>query len=595
MKALTLNIKVHSGLLFLLDNYKDNEMPPTDYIKLTQDKITIQDEQNECAVEMFLALVQHKQLFSDFVDYFYCKGKRKDNSDKHHLMILTYMMINILNEKNKDDVINICQALNSQKVVNFLRFFNKESSKEMLFILGCKYFEEDYTREMFITRIQKNKDLLQDIVSYFEKMLNVQKAEYVREPTKPVTPRVTPVMRLALVPPPPVNTPQEVVLPPAKPVPASMYKEPKINDILTKLKGEHRAASKVLLEEASESTKRLSTKESNRKNECSTYDDKPKHQKRIYKGHKVATNKIPVKKNAAMLLREAARLIKEEEKDIQRMNDLVCGAADFTSYEEMMNQLRNEEEQLKLQDVERKHLLGQLSREEAILARQRILNINKARRSEIEQEKRETEEIVKKMQKKHEEEIKLIIEKTQQIQRNIEANKQNVIQKKHMEAQEVASTSKQLRAEAITRQKEELERRIEIIKEIKALSSIKDLHSNKFDPNETMNIGLLCEMSIAELYERLLLNRKIVKEEIENRQICIRKQKLKQQQFLADTQKFIDECREQKKLLSEVKSLQCKQPKFVSNESKDITELRERLEKARFKRMELTKSSSVIL
>lgn len=48
-------------------------------------------------------------------------------------------------------------------------------------------------------------------------------------------------------------------------------------------------------------------------------------------------------------------------------------------------------------------------------------------------QKRETEEIVKKMQKKYEEEIKLIIEKTQQIQRNIEANKQNIIQKKHME------------------------------------------------------------------------------------------------------------------------------------------------------------------
>lgn len=42
MKALTLNIKVHSGLLFLLDNYNDNEMPPTDYIKLTQDKVAIQ-------------------------------------------------------------------------------------------------------------------------------------------------------------------------------------------------------------------------------------------------------------------------------------------------------------------------------------------------------------------------------------------------------------------------------------------------------------------------------------------------------------------------------------------------------------------------
>lgn len=48
-------------------------------------------------------------------------------------------------------------------------------------------------------------------------------------------------------------------------------------------------------------------------------------------------------------------------------------------------------------------------------------------------------------------------------------------------------------------QREELEKRMEIIKEIKALSSIKDLHVDKFDPTETKNLGLLCEMSLAEV------------------------------------------------------------------------------------------------
>lgn len=51
----------------------------------------------------------------------------------------------------------------------------------------------------------------------------------------------------------------------------------------------------------------------------------------------------------------------------------------------------------------------------------------------------------------------------------------------------------------IFQQKEELYKRIEIIKEIKALSSIKDLNADKFDPTETMNIGLLSEMSLAEV------------------------------------------------------------------------------------------------
>jgi uncharacterized membrane protein len=74
------------------------------------------------------------------------------------------------------------------------------------------------------------------------------------------------------------------------------------------------------------------------------------------------------------------------------MNDLVSGAADHTSYEEMMDQLRAEEEKLKLQDIERKHLLGQLTREEAILARQRLLELNKAKRAQIEREVRQSVE-----------------------------------------------------------------------------------------------------------------------------------------------------------------------------------------------------------
>lgn len=57
----------------------------------------------------------------------------------------------------------------------------------------------------------------------------------------------------------------------------------------------------------------------------------------------------------------------------------------------------------------------------------------------------------------------------------------------------------------IFQQKEELDKRIEIIKEIKALSSIKDLNADKFDPTETMNIGLLSEMSLAEVYIKKLL------------------------------------------------------------------------------------------
>lgn len=46
---------------------------------------------------------------------------------------------------------------------------------------------------------------------------------------------------------------------------------------------------------------------------------------------------------------------------------------------------------------------------------------------------------------------------------------------------------------------EELTQRMDMIEEIRALSQLKEFHGCSFDPTETMNFGLLCEMSLAEV------------------------------------------------------------------------------------------------
>ncbi|KAG8279932.1 Cilia- and flagella-associated protein 99, partial [Homalodisca vitripennis] len=298
---------------------------------------------------------------------------------------------------------------------------------------------------------------------------------------------------------------------------------------------------------------------------------------------------VPIRKNAATILREASRVMKEEEREIQRVNDLMSGAANYMKYEELMEQIRASEQHAQLEELEKKHLQGQLTREEAILARQALLEANKARKAQFDFEKKETEEFLKEMRKNHEEKIKEMIEKTQQIQKNISEKKKNIINEKQKIAQEVTETSRQLYEAAILKHKEELEKRIEIIKEIKALASLKDLQENKFDPTETMNIGLLCEMSLTELYERLQINRASLEEEIKNRQMCIRKQRRKQQQFLIETEQFIESCRQQKKLINNMVA-EKKKPNKAKEESPEIIELREKLQKARLKRLELQKN-----
>lgn len=292
---------------------------------------------------------------------------------------------------------------------------------------------------------------------------------------------------------------------------------------------------------------------------------------------------ILIKKNAATILREASRVIIEEEKEIQRLHELVNGALDSKQYEQLEEENRAIAKTEELQKIQRKHLLGLLSREEAIIAKHKLLQANKAKKAQIDKEKNEAKAILDKITLEHNEQAKKIVEKTQQIQKNIIQKKNSVLCRKQKEAQEVADINKHIYQKYILQQKEELEEKIKIIKQIKELSSIKDINGNKFDPTETTNEGLLCEMSLNELKERLLLNKVRLKDEIEHRRKSIMKQKVKHQLFLKDTQKFIDDCRDhRKKVNTREGSINLN---FV--DSPDVIELREKLLAAKSKRVQL--------
>lgn len=62
------------------------------------------------------------------------------------------------------------------------------------------------------------------------------------------------------------------------------------------------------------------------------------------------------------------------------------GGVDWSRYEELEEQWRAAEDAAVLQDIQRKHLFGQLSREEALLARHSVLQAKKANRALIDKE-----------------------------------------------------------------------------------------------------------------------------------------------------------------------------------------------------------------
>lgn len=59
---------------------------------------------------------------------------------------------------------------------------------------------------------------------------------------------------------------------------------------------------------------------------------------------------------------------------------------DFKRYDQLEEEARVKAEAAELQEIQRKHLLGLLSREEAILAKRSLQLVNKAKRAQIEKE-----------------------------------------------------------------------------------------------------------------------------------------------------------------------------------------------------------------
>ena len=64
---------------------------------------------------------------------------------------------------------------------------------------------------------------------------------------------------------------------------------------------------------------------------------------------------------------------------------------------------------------------------------------------------------------------------------------------------EVSEESRRLKTQLMKQREEETQRKIKLIQEIKTIQSLRALPFKDFDPTESSGLGLLCEMSLAEV------------------------------------------------------------------------------------------------
>lgn len=291
---------------------------------------------------------------------------------------------------------------------------------------------------------------------------------------------------------------------------------------------------------------------------------------------------VPVKLNATAILREGALYQRQVEKELRRIEKLVDGARDPSEFLEWQRQMREKDLERQLAEIECRRLEGRLSREEAVLARQNLIQENKKKAV---MKKEEAQKLMRQYAEKRlqeEREMRDLVEQVCEGRKNTKQARLKLQKYKQRIVQEVTEESRELLRQALEDAEEELKKKFELIREIRAMESVPIIRHKFVDLTETAAHGLNCEMSIAELHERLSLLKEAERKAEEEKRDQILEEKQTKQQMLLDTLEQISLHRaamgKAALLKSEEKKAKSQFEKAAIAKDDRVTELQKKLE-----------------
>jgi len=231
------------------------------------------------------------------------------------------------------------------------------------------------------------------------------------------------------------------------------------------------------------------------------------------------------------------------------------------------------EDILRIEHIQRKKIEMELSREQAILAQQEQEMANKKNAMEMKiASHNRLDERAKNLKENFDKKVITVEQVHSQKDKAAEA-----IQSIQLEKRENRDKIHKEVNDALKRKKEEEEiemrRRQELIKQIRELEKIPIVRTKGFDPTEAGGFGLLEEMSIAELRERIEFMKR------ENEQVTEKKRqqnlakKDQEAQDLLTTASKIEEARNTRKLQNEQKRADKKrEQEMMEQKRKEIKE-----------------------
>ncbi|KAM3968288.1 LOW QUALITY PROTEIN: cilia- and flagella-associated protein 99 [Aphomia sociella] len=584
------NVKMLRNMI--IDYAVSKEVSPYEYMKSYIEKCpeSTEDAKLSWITESFLGIEKHSQFLKEIAAYM---SDELSEEDQDYFMIIFHAVIFQIKAKDMNIFYKCLFNLSKPLLNTFTKFLSNNEFLPFISQIAHNTYDTNYITDKIIKPLFAWQPYISEMAHTYAEYVKRLENRKVKPPTIPVQPNVLNRKgkdQVLLLGPTslPATPPNSLQIKNKKMLPKSVIDQ--------RLKHFHeknqQRASRLLnnvknkkfhyAEEKSDRYyKRISSIRDEIENEVTKALSKPK------KDIKLKNHYPPVKETAATIKRMSKRIQVAEEEEVEWLQTLMTTCRNTTKIEELEEQDRQQKERERLFDIERKHLMGQISHEEAVIEK-KLRDENKKKYEEFLKEKENWNEQIEKWKKLEMEKNRKQVEKLSMIELNLLQAKNGILAKKKEVADKLKKESEVLLVKAMKDKQEELEQRVNMIKEIKILTMVakKARVPRIIDLTETSRLGLLCEMSMAELHERLCVFKVGLQEELERKKVIIREDKIAAKKELEDTKNNI------KQFMTE-HAISRKQNKKIkvnleSSSSKEISELKKILEEKRRLRIKLS-------
>lgn len=577
------NVKMLRNII--LDYKSTSEVSPYEYMRAYIEKCpdTTEDAKISWIAETFLGIQKHKEFLNAIASHM---SEELSLEDQDHFMIIFHALIYHIGPKDTQYLYKCIFNLSKPLLNIFTNFLSNNEVLSFISQVAQSSYDTKYITDKIVGPLFTWQPYISEMAHSYAEYSKRIESRKIKPPTVPIHPNVlnrrgkevaTSATHVAL----PATPPNSLRVKSTR----RMLTKSTIDQKLKHNHEKNRQKAANLLNDvknkdfhfAQDKSERYYMTLENIRDEMENEFTKPqpKQRQKFVMKHP----QQPIKETTATLKRMNKRIQLAEEEEVLWLQDLMSCCKNTAKAEELEEYDRQQRERERLYDIERKHLVGQISHEEALIAKKKLQEENKKKYEEFIKEKETWNEEIEKWKKTEIEKNRKQVEKLSMIELHLLQARNGVAVKKKEIADKLKKESEAMLGKAMKEKQEELERRINMIKEIKILAVIakKAKLPKIIDLTESSGLGLLCEMSMAELQERLSVMKMGLKEELERKKKLIRMENLATKQELENAKTSIKNYMNERAVLRKQNkkqsvSLEGSMPKEINNLKKILEE-----------------------